>query len=310
MSVPKRPPTVVLVWVGLAMLCRFLSLLRLEGCGEGPLLPEVALEEQRETAPPPVVSAFHPTHSIPNVLLFTYRVNLLLQETNLTKPEEFVLRDNVQNIIALHPGAHVRFLTDEDCVQSLHNVNMSELVPFFRREKQGMYRGDVCRGAALLESGGLYFDVDLGVRGPVWEALSPTTEFATIQVYPKSNQVGGFFQAFIAATPGHLVLREYLHVFLEYYQSQEVVHGFLGVLFLRKAYDRVHSSLRQNVELWQETKYRKSDPRMANVSEPTWGKRSSCKFVVVTGPEPTAKVPFYSRIANSRMCPQRNPPPP
>jgi hypothetical protein len=260
-----------------------------------------------------------PHKKIPNILIFTHAVNLLLFKnttTNMTfdsktTKELRVLQQNVRRSVRHHPGARVRFLTDHDCADSIRSViqpdeRADRLVHYFYREKQGMYKADLCRGAALYETGGVYLDVDLGVRMNVFGALANETEFATVLVHAASNWPGAFFQAFIAVSPQHELMRRYAELFLDYYDGKlpQFDGEPLGVVLLRKAYDERNNT--KNVELWQEvfyhSEYRKTI--FKHVPYPTWGVRRACKFVVVT--DKTKKplvVPFYSRVGGSRMCP-------
>lgn len=188
--------------------------------------------------------------------------------------ELMALQQNVFNITALHPGANIRFLTDADCVASIRaffdsptntgfensqdrygNRNHStaalvanELIRYFLAERQGMYKADLCRGTALYETGGIYLDVDVGVRMPLWTVLRSTTEFATVRVHRQSHYPGAFFQAFMASTPRHAVLERYVTLFLQYYRGTIRLpndKGPLGVLLLKRAYDEVEFEQKQ-----------------------------------------------------------------
>ena len=226
----------------------------------------------------------------------------LLENTTFSDPELEALHKHVYRMMRLHPDAHVYFYTDDDCIASLHRIGMPELIPFFEKEKQGMYKADLCRGAALYEHGGIYCDVDLGVRLNLWEVLAPETEFATVHVHSMSQHPTGFFQAFLAATPRHVVIRAYLEDFLEYYRGNLSIEGPLGVLLLRHAFDRVQPP---NAELWQEVLYNPHSPLLKEIPPPTWGTRRACKFIVVAKPTLPLVVPMYSRIGGSRMCPNQ-----
>jgi hypothetical protein len=287
----------------------------------------------------------HPRqHAIPNILVFTHYTNLLdidnsntSNNNNMTEDDQNelqALRANVKHAISLHPGAQVRFLTDDDCVASLKRVmgNDTDLVHYFLQESAGMYKADLCRGAALYETGGLYFDVDLAVRMNIFEVLDTETTFSTVRVHLQSNHKGAFFQAFMAATPRNPIIFRYIELIQEYYQGRLqpplTKDGPLGVLLLRRAYDQVlarddndndkdsnndNVHMEDTVEIWQELLYlpQFQNTFLAHVPPPVWGTRRACKFVVIAGiptqDEPFAVVPFYSRIANSRMCPAQAP---
>lgn len=331
-------------------------------------------------------------HAIPNILIFTHRWNLLEQDPEAIpdvdddeRQELHALRDNVRNTtIPLHPGARVRFLTDADCRASLRRMPLSttarrrnnnnetnhddettttttslqeRLVHHFDHEPQGMFKADLCRGAAVYETGGLYLDVDLGVRLNLFTVLNTTTEFATVKVHRQSQYRGAFFQAFVAAAPHHPVLRRYVELFLDHYEGRlrpRIAKGPLGVLLLKRAYDEIQAEQQQQIvqqqqqqakpllsaakdkdaqgnddndpaqvttataittthlnattEIWQEALYLPElrDTLLRDVPPPVWGTRRACKFVVLARRSLPLQVPFYSRIAGSRMCPRNN----
>ena len=262
------------------------------------------------------------THAIPPILTFTYHTNLITTPIErLADEEDRALSRNVRDIIAMHPGSAVNFLNDEDCLNSIRNAlgQNTTLAGYFSKETKGMYKADICRGAALYETGGLYFDIDIEPRVSLWDAVAPTTEFVTILVHKDSNHLGGFFQAFIGVTPRSPVMRRYLELFVDYYEGRLQVDGPLGVYFLRFAYnlvtDQPNTYLKgedrlprpvDNMDLWQEVRY---DPaRFPSIKREKWGKRRACQMLVVA-PELAVgqfrrdeMVPFFSRSNGSRMC--------
>ena len=262
------------------------------------------------------------THAIPPILTFTYHTNLITTPIESLKDEEDrALSRNVRDIIEMHPGSAVNFLNDEDCLDSIRNAlgQNTTLAGYFSKETKGMYKADICRGAALYETGGLYFDIDIEPRVSLWDAVAPTTEFVTILVHKDSNHLGGFFQAFIGVTPRSPVMRRYLELFVDYYEGRLQVDGPLGVYFLRFAYNQVTDQpdtyLKgkdrlprpvDKMELWQEVRY---DPaRFPSIKRSKWGKRRACQMLVVAPRLEVGQfrrdemVPFFSRSNGSRMC--------
>jgi mannosyltransferase OCH1-like enzyme len=251
-------------------------------------------------------------HMIPNVLIFTHSSNLL--ETEDPKGEDAALKANVENSIALHPGADVHFLTDEDCLESIARVmgSASPLLEFFVKEEHGMYKADICRGAALYELGGLYMDVDMQTRMSLWSAVGTETTFVVPIVHRESKHPGSFFQSFIGVTAKNPIMKRYLELFINYYEGKLDLQGPLGVLLLRKAHDDVigtptrpaiqgkEEELDQVPQYFLEVLY---DPKLfPKVPPPNWGTRRACRFVVVANNQEPFVVPFYSRVKGSRMC--------
>lgn len=272
------------------------------------------------------------THKIPKVLIFTHYRDLLHDTNGLQDQEEIVLSANIQNSIQKHKRQGqqqqeeedeeeellVRFLTDEDCVRSLTNVFPS-LIPFFLNETKGMFKADICRGSALYESGGIYLDVDVGVRNNLWQGLLASTEFVTSRVHRQSQHPNNFFQAVLGAAPKSPILYQYLQLFFDHYTGKEPVsRGPLGVILLRRAWDRVYNTSTglPATELYQEVLY---NPKIFPDLHPApiWGSRRACHFVVVApahSQETTEltiqghafQIPLYSRIEGSRMCPKQD----
>ena len=245
-------------------------------------------------------------HTIPNVLIFTHYINLL--ETDDLTGEDLALKANVQNSVDLHSDAQVLFLTDDDCLESIARVMGSNtpLLDFFRKESHGMYKADICRGAALYEHGGLYLDIDMQARMSLWSVIAPTSTFVVPFVHRESKHPGNFFQAFIGSVPKNPILKRYLELFIDHYEGKIDLQGPLGVLLLRKAHDDILGTPKHPKESDQVPQYFMEvlyDAQVfPDVPPPDWGVRRACHFVVVANAQSPYVVPFYSRVKGSRMC--------
>ena len=296
-------------------------------------------------------------YEIPRTLIFTHYKNLLeldllhgenthtdhndvaaVNDPNSLTPgqrEELTLAMNVRHSIEIHNQTtdneeeelKVLFWTDDDCIASLERTR-PKLIPYFKAETEGMYKADICRGTALLEHGGFYLDVDVGVRHDLWKDLKPTTGFVTARVHQASNWVGrGFFQAILGASRHSPIMQRYLELFERHYDGSDIVKkGPLGVLLLYRAWDEFRAKDQVGVptELYQELLYKENGVLDKGAVHkgilspaPTWGKRRACHFVVagvanhqenveIRLPKDSGgldlQIPVLSRIPGSRMC--------
>lgn len=246
-------------------------------------------------------------HRIEDNLIFTYTKDLIKAHDSSLSTEERALKANVHHTISLHPSSKVNFFTDDDCLASIRRImklvphKLKDLDTYFIRENQGMYKADMCRGAALYELGGLYFDVDIVPRMTMWTVLDRDIEFVVPRVYEGSSHQGAFFQAFIGVRKGQPVLLKYLEGFVEYYSGkilhQRLFQPPLGVVLLRRAFDAMPPGVQEKSALWKEVRY---EQFLFPDVEPTQGIMRCCHYVVAI--PHTRVVPFYSRAKGSRLC--------
>ena len=242
------------------------------------------------------------TLQIPHILIFTY--STILNNTPIE------LRNNVQHTVDRYrdfwnePDAPLLYLDNVACRQVLHQVYPS-LVQYFDRETQGMYKGDICRLAALYQYGGYYFDVDLRVIQPV--NLSSTTQFSTCLEASKREPTA-FFQAFLASRQHHPVLLIALRRTELYYQKKLKIRpgSFMGTTVLFQAY--LYAKKRKNgttigpVKLFQEANLEVKSTAVAIYPDNIplqQGTGCCCNYIVYDPSSYTHKqhrVHFYSRL--------------
>lgn len=254
---------------------------------------------------------------IPRVILFLqYRgFELVPSEWTVSLKDQvsdklLILKENTKHSIALHKHSHVYFLTDQECLSLLrehYGPMHGPTMQMHYLNEPGMIRGDICRGLALFKYGGLYMDVDLKCRMPIWPLINPTTTFVTVWEAGSND----FFQAFIGATPHHPIVKRYLELFQELYQREltEPVNDKKGVVLLRMAYEQViaqQPDLLSSIQLWNETQY---DPiEFPNIELPPGPQTTRiratntglCRFLVF---DDQKNVPFWSHVAgSSKYC--------
>ena len=185
-------------------------------------------------------------HTIPHNLFFTYKYDILKTKD----PAQFY--SNIMNTVDIYRAASsnlsapVYFMTDADCRDTIRRVE-PKLLQHFDNEEKGMYKADICRIVALYEKGGYYFDVDIEVIEAV--QMPGHVGFATCHETSRK----GFFQAFLAAKPGHPILKEATNKMTDYYEGRLRLHSFLGPSTLKDAYEALSEEARQDVMLLEET---------------------------------------------------------
>ena len=139
---------------------------------------------------------------IPRRLIFTHEKNMLE-----TKEPSF-LYNNVQRTIQMYSEfwnqstseVNIMFLDNKECLKLIEQVEPRLAQPFLF-EPNGAYKGDICRIAALYLCGGYYFDVDIEALEP----LKPKPHIDFITAFDPHKK--GFFQAVLATSPSHPVLK-------------------------------------------------------------------------------------------------------
>jgi len=139
---------------------------------------------------------------IPRRLIFTHEKNML------ERKEPSHLYNNVQRTIQMYSKfwnqstseVDVWFLDNKECLKLIEQVEPRLVQPFLL-EPYGAYQGDICRIAALYLCGGYYFDVDIEALEPL--KPEPHIDFITAIDYFRK----GFFQAVLATSPSHPVLK-------------------------------------------------------------------------------------------------------
>jgi len=151
--------------------------------------------------------------AIPNRLLFNYKQSLLEYPSAL--PQHAA---NVQELISKYHDMDVEFLDDEGCAQAIARAHSKSLAGYYRSENFGPYKSDVCRLAQLLEKGGYYLDNDLEFVSDLRDSIPADASFVSV-AHPNKD----IFQALLAASPGHPLIKQTLDGMHRAYQLGQAV---------------------------------------------------------------------------------------
>jgi len=190
---------------------------------------------------------------IPRKLLFNYKIDLFKAENSDLSRQEEILLANVKRTVKVFEditgdAPEVEMWGDDHCLTALDELQMKEghaLAFGFKREVEGRIKSDLCRLVMLYNTGGYYFDTDVAPLAALQRVLDPRATFVTVRA-----QRDGFFQAFVATTPKHPVIKLSLMKFKTWYDKywtpgqdknklrDETGHGQIGCALLERSKTR------------------------------------------------------------------------
>lgn len=128
-----------------------------------------------------------------------------------------IISRSTHDVASGHSTILVHFLTDTEC-RKMIQATEPRLIPYYVNETRGAFQADMCRISALYLTGGYYFDVDMkSIKA--WIQDDDTGDHANCSFSTVHHAYQSYMsQSFIAALPGHAVLRQALTAMLEHYQ--------------------------------------------------------------------------------------------
>ena len=119
----------------------------------------------------------------------------------------------VQKIKDMNPDYEYHFFDDNDCRKYLLDNYGENYANAFDVLKPGAFKCDFWRYAVLYKEGGVYLDLDMTPEVPFDDFISPSDRFVSVV----DRKIVGLFpcaiyQAFIAAEPGHPILKYALDI--------------------------------------------------------------------------------------------------
>ena len=164
---------------------------------------------------------FHrPKQSIPSNLVMNYKAHMRRQAQ--TNP--LIVR-NVKRSARIYSNWTFTFDDDSSCLVKISNVLTllmdldARTTARWYKTAPGKYKSDLCRLAQLYQQGGVYLDNDIQLMHPL-----PVEGCSFVTAVPESDKLQ-FFQAMLAATPRHPIIRRALIYFGEFIQGKRTTGG-------------------------------------------------------------------------------------
>lgn len=252
--------------------------------------------------------------------------NIIFVDTRYSKPQQLpkLFFDNIQKTtrqyrklwedgtgtdddIQQHSSTSpVLWFGNDKCLEVIEKV-YPMLIRYYKSEKKGRYKSNMCRIAALYYHGGYYFDTDMESIQPVPldNQFQHYHDISFCSVYEHAKN--GLFNSFVAAIPRHPILKTTLDVMLAYYQGRiEIRTTNMGTSTLLDGLIHTPSKARGKVLLLQEV-YLVQDSLLSPMiprRTGTVGTGNGCDYVV-RGEDLTLY--FYSRmVGSSTFCNFKN----
>merc|ERR1719291_1223214 len=135
------------------------------------------------------------------------------------------VQDNVRQTLALNPGLRLRWLDDDACGDFILDYFGPRLLQLFSRQREGKFRGDICRAAVIAVEGGFYVDLDVQMRVPFSQMVDNATTFMAVKS-PKGDVLNALF----AAERGSEVMRAVVAALEAWYGWLRPKRHYSGVM--------------------------------------------------------------------------------
>ena len=84
-----------------------------------------------------------------------------------------------------------------------------------------MFKGNICREAALYKTGGHYFDLDIQARVSMWDFADTKTNFVVPKIHKEIKRSEEILQACIEVTECNPIMKGYLELFHHFYDKDK-----------------------------------------------------------------------------------------
>mmetsp|Transcript_76766 Transcript_76766/g.159716 ORF Transcript_76766/g.159716 Transcript_76766/m.159716 type:complete len:365 (+) Transcript_76766:163-1257(+) len=147
---------------------------------------------------------------------------------------------NVKATLARSPGLRLRWLGDSDCESYIETHYDHELAQYFKNERRGSFRGDICRACVLAREGGFYLDLDVELNVNLPSLVDEKTTF--VSAFTEDNAI---LNAIMATTANNPVLLETLGEIRAWYNGtashsdQSTSDGWMGPVTLLRGLRKI-----------------------------------------------------------------------
>lgn len=159
----------------------------------------------------------------------------VIYQTFKTADLPFITRWHVRRFLRNNPEYDYQFFDDQRILSFLSEAFPREVVDAYQRLQIGAAKADFFRYAILYKNGGIYLDIDSGIRGRLNDWLLPDDQ-AVIAL--ENNPVKTYVQWALLFAPGHPFLQKTMELMLDNIRHNRFphdVHAMTGPAVYTKA---------------------------------------------------------------------------
>jgi len=148
------------------------------------------------------------------------------------------MMDATNTLINLNPEYEYVYFTDDEAKTFILNNFDQSVNDAYNKLNPGAYKADLFRYCFLWINGGVYIDMGMVGLASLNTVIKPTDTF----IAPEDNGANSIYNAFMACTPHHPIVREAIILAVENIENNDYTHNPLGItgpLLLGKAFEKI-----------------------------------------------------------------------
>lgn len=142
----------------------------------------------------------------------------ILYQTFITPQVTPQMKSQVESWWEKNPSYSYRFFTDKECQQMITQHLGDRVGAAYHKLIPGAFRADLWRYCVLYLFGGVYMDIPMRCVTPLRDVFQPGVDLVVVKDSP--SQPYYLYNAFMAALPGHPVLKRAIEMCVEHIENK------------------------------------------------------------------------------------------